>query len=322
MARRGQSVLFAVIVTFSAVSLAHAQAALQGSATAVAGVTVDEMVGRLLSFDRNRDGRVAKAELAERLQALVTRGDSDSDGALDRSEIRALVVPVPLPTFRAQAQAVGAYGFADQFQTSSRPRVDGAIDDLRLESSTRERALAIADAYVETLEITASEKLLQKMERVLTTAQIGEFRSQMAAAEARAAAASVAGGSGSSNIAQKVDPAGFIQRFRLPSPQQERAAALVEEYKSRIRFDQPYHAELLDQLSAILNPEELDNLQAALQRRPIIATEGLIAANLVRVAPRVIAPRPAPVAPIRDGIRIPVKVLDPPPPALPGPIRQ
>src|SRR5262245_41112177 len=303
MRRRGQSVVFAVIVTLGAVSLAHAQAVLQGSATAVARVTADDVVGRLLSFDRNRDGKVARVELAERMQALVTRGDVDGDGALDRTEIGALVVPVPRPTFRVQAQTVGPYAFADQFQTSSRPRVDGAIDDLRLESWTRDRALAIADAYVETLEITASEKLLQRMEKVLTTVQIGEFRSQMAAAEASAAAAVVAGGFGSGNIVQKVDPAGFIQRFRLPSPQQERAAAAAEEYRSRIRFDQPYHAELLDQLSAILNPEELGDLQAALQRRPLIATS-----NLVRLP----APRRAPVQGIGD----------PPPPAPVELIRQ
>jgi hypothetical protein len=285
MTRRGQSVVFAVIVTLGAASLAHAQAVIQGAATTVAGVTVDDVLGRLMSFDRNRDGKVARVELAERMQALVTRGDVDGDGALDRTEIGALVAPVPRPTFRVQAQTVGAYGFADQFQTSSQPRVDGAIDDLRLESSTRERA--IADAYIQTLERTASEELVQKMERVLTPAQMTSLKSLVANAEAQAARSTVSEGSGSGRI----DAAAFVQRFQLAAPERTRATAIAEEYKGRIQLDQPYQAEMLDQLSAILNPEEVDNLRAALQRRPLIATS-----NLVRLAP----PLRAPVEMIRD----------------------
>jgi len=287
MTRRGQSVVFAVIVTLGAVSLAHAQVVIQGAATTVARVTVDDVLGRLMSFDRNRDGRVARVELAERMQALVTRGDANGDDALDTGEIRALVVPTPLPTFRAQVQAVGSYGFADQFQTSSRPRVDGAIDDLRLESRTRERAIAIADAYIETLERTASEELVQKMERVLTPAQLTSLKSLIANAEAQAARSTVSEGSASGRI----DAAAFVQRFQLAAPERTRATAIAEEYKGRIQLDQPYQAEMLDQLSAILNPEEVDNLRAALQRRPLIATS-----NLVRLAP----PLRAPVEMIRD----------------------
>lgn len=92
--RRGCSVLFAVIATVGAAGLAHAQTAVQGSMAATE-LNDDHVVARLLSFDRNRDGRIARAELIERMQGLVTRGDVNGDGALDPIEINALIAPVP-----------------------------------------------------------------------------------------------------------------------------------------------------------------------------------------------------------------------------------
>ena len=126
--RRGQSVLLAVLITVSTVSLAYAQAALQGSATAVAGVSVAEVEARLLSFDRNRDGKVGRGELVERMQALVARGDADGDGALDKAEIRALVAPRARVTARG-AQAAGP-GTASRigFVRSKRPHDPASME--------------------------------------------------------------------------------------------------------------------------------------------------------------------------------------------------
>ena len=38
-------------------------------------VSPEQVVARLMSFDSNRDGRVAIDELSERMQGLVARGD-------------------------------------------------------------------------------------------------------------------------------------------------------------------------------------------------------------------------------------------------------
>ena len=46
------------------------------------------VVDRLMSFDRDRDGVITAAELSERMQGLVARGDRSGDGALDAYEIR------------------------------------------------------------------------------------------------------------------------------------------------------------------------------------------------------------------------------------------
>jgi hypothetical protein len=224
MMPRRHSALFAlIIVTFGAAGVAHAQTAVQAS-TGVTELSKDDMVARLLSFDRNRDGRVARAELIERMRGLVTRGDVTGDGTLDTTEINALIAPVPALTARGPQARRSGYALADLFQSSSRVHVDGAIEDLRLESPARERALAIASAYVAPIE------------------------SQV-----------------------------------------------------RVNLDEPHRIELLERLSAILNPEELDNLRAALERRPIIATEGVIATKRVFVK---------------------TKFSDPPTPVLPPPFRQ
>lgn len=60
--------------------------------------SADEVVARLLSFDRDGDGKVQKAELAERMHAMLNRADGNGDGALDAAEVRRLAVSPQRPT--------------------------------------------------------------------------------------------------------------------------------------------------------------------------------------------------------------------------------
>src|SRR5262249_5544150 len=54
------------------------------------GVTADQIVERIMSFDKNNDGKITIDELPERMQHLIALGDLDKDGALDKEEIRKL----------------------------------------------------------------------------------------------------------------------------------------------------------------------------------------------------------------------------------------
>jgi EF hand len=54
------------------------------------GVPADELVEHIMSFDKNKDGKVTKDELPERLQYLIELGDLNGDGALDADELRRL----------------------------------------------------------------------------------------------------------------------------------------------------------------------------------------------------------------------------------------
>src|SRR5262245_51683698 len=53
-------------------------------------VSFDDIVERIMAFDKNKDGKVTKDELPERMHDLITRGDTNKDGALDKDEIRKL----------------------------------------------------------------------------------------------------------------------------------------------------------------------------------------------------------------------------------------
>ena len=53
-------------------------------------VSTDDVVARLMTFDRDRDGKVTSVELSERMHSLITQGDQSGDGALDLSEVRAV----------------------------------------------------------------------------------------------------------------------------------------------------------------------------------------------------------------------------------------
>src|SRR5438270_10154997 len=54
------------------------------------GVPADELVERLMRYDKNGDGKITKDELPERMHYLIELGDTNKDGALDRDEIKAL----------------------------------------------------------------------------------------------------------------------------------------------------------------------------------------------------------------------------------------
>ncbi|MCX6631640.1 MAG: hypothetical protein NTW28_28860 [Candidatus Solibacter sp.] len=64
------------------------------------GNSVEETVKTLMAFDTNGDGKLQKAELPERMQAIFERGDANRDGLLTADEVRAM----------AQAQAQPATG--------------------------------------------------------------------------------------------------------------------------------------------------------------------------------------------------------------------
>ena len=57
-------------------------------------VNPDIVIARLMTFDRDNDGRLVKSELPERMQNLLA-ADASGDQALDRDEIRAMARPAP-----------------------------------------------------------------------------------------------------------------------------------------------------------------------------------------------------------------------------------
>ena len=47
----------------------------------------EEMANRMMEYDADKDGKLTKTELPERMQGMLERGDADKDGTLTRDEI-------------------------------------------------------------------------------------------------------------------------------------------------------------------------------------------------------------------------------------------
>ena len=62
----------------------------RGEGSGPGGASPDELLETLLAFDKNKDGKLQKAEVPERMQGLFTRGDANKDGILTTAEIRGL----------------------------------------------------------------------------------------------------------------------------------------------------------------------------------------------------------------------------------------
>jgi len=87
----------------------------------IPGPTADELLAALMTFDKNKDGKLSKAEIPERQQGILDRGDTDKNGVLDAAELRKLTAdqaaapPVP-PMPRGPGR--GGFGGLDLASTA------------------------------------------------------------------------------------------------------------------------------------------------------------------------------------------------------------
>jgi EF hand len=134
-----------------------------------AGLGVDDVVARLMAFDKNKDGRITKDELPERMQFLIDLGDSNKDGALDRDEIKKL----------ATTRATSRRGFGPDFA----PRgIGGVVDDLKLSGKKKDRAMAAVTAHEEKVRKLTEEaraELLRKMKEILNEDEWKDFKAAL-----------------------------------------------------------------------------------------------------------------------------------------------
>src|SRR5262249_20855257 len=95
---------------------------------------VEQIVERLMVFDRNSDGKVTAEELPERLHHLIAMGDTNKDGALDREEIRTLAST--LDSF-VNLTAGGPGGPGGRPGPPGGPNLQRAVDDLKLTGQSK-----------------------------------------------------------------------------------------------------------------------------------------------------------------------------------------
>ena len=174
----------------------------------------------------------------------------------------------------------GSYGFADDFGFSSRLRIDGALDDLRLEAGTRERAGTIAASYAKALDEKTVDDLVAELDPLLTN---GQFLDVLLALDNRTNKAKetingaliVAVKSEVVTTERGKEMLRRIGGYGLSVQQQMAAEAAVERFDRRVRLGEAERTELLAQLKDVLSDEERENLGAALARRPVVASGGV-----------------------------------------------
>lgn len=238
---------------------------------------VDLVIARMMTFDRNNDGLVAKDELPDRMRNLIG-GDVGGDGALDRGEILTLATaPRPMMATGGGFPRPGGYTFGDQLELSSRSHVLGALDDLRLPESSRAHALAVVEPFMESLEAQATTALLKDLEGLLTENQLARVRAAVNRQLApRPTTITRPDGTIATVLGQFMagpDVAAAINQFQLPRWQHALALDAVRQFKDRLR--DAGRTVLLEHLKGILSDEERENFGAALARRPLVKAGGV-----------------------------------------------
>ena len=272
------------------------------TATVNSLVTPGMVVARLMTFDRDHDGRVAKSELPERMQNLLA-GDVNGDNTLDSAEIRALATQAPRVPVSATVPGGriggggGGYTFGDQVSLSTRSHVEGALEDLRLDTATAARALGIVRPFMDRLEADASAAFRKELEGLMSPGQATSLGTmldrQMSGPGRTVPVITRPDGSKVQVFTMRMGPdlARMIEGFALPPEQTKAAHAALDRFKARIRPADADRAALLDELKGVLDNEERENFGAALQRRPLVKANQL--AGIVQGLPgRNFAPGP------------------------------
>jgi hypothetical protein len=160
-----------------------------------APISVDDIVERIMAFDKNKDGKITKDELPERMQFLIELGDANKDGALDKDEIRKLVT--------SRAAAPGGFGVGG-FQVRAGPGpgpvtfgpgpgpgfgpgpgpsvLEGVVDDLKLPGRKKDQATAAVKAHQENVRRLMDEAradLLEKMKEILSEEELQDFKAAL-----------------------------------------------------------------------------------------------------------------------------------------------
>jgi hypothetical protein len=158
-------------------------------------VTSEQIIERLMTFDKNNDGKIVADELPERMQHLVALGDTNKDAALDRDEIRKLATTLEAfagltapggPGGAAKGfggfKGDGPKGFGLKGAPKSVAEAQRALDDLNVTGPTRDKADLVLQAQSDKLkkidELSRAE-LVVKMKEILKDDDYRAFKAAL-----------------------------------------------------------------------------------------------------------------------------------------------
>ena len=248
--------------------------------TADARLSVDDVLARMMTFDRDRDGRVATGELSERMQDLVARGDKSGDGALDESEIRQLATAKQFAV-----RSFGGYGFGDTTGLSSRNHIENSIDDLRLAPDTSREAKRIAVAFFDEFQAAAATNLRKALAPVIPEQLLAQLEASLTRLNAvpTVVTQTTVDGTRLRSVTTSAAAAAPVNQL-LSSDQLGAVRDAADAFRAEQQFDDARRLQLVARLSGLLTAEESENLGAALARRPLVKGSGPSLAQLMPAA--------------------------------------
>jgi hypothetical protein len=148
-------------------------------------LTADDVIERILSFDKNKVGKITADELPERMQYLVEKGDTNKDGALDRDEIKKLAADSAKDGSSISATPVGRSGRGGRGGQSSpgsgltHVAIEQAVNDLKLPEEKKETAASVIKAQqaeTRTLTTMVHAELLLQLGEILNEEELKTFK--------------------------------------------------------------------------------------------------------------------------------------------------
>ena len=266
----------------------------------------DQIVARVMSFDRDGDGKVVEEELIERMKALVARGDVDGDHALDRGEI-ANLARNPIPGEGGRVAGFPMYQVPLDTWFPERSHIEGVLTDLKLEGGVHANALAVVAAHeprVAAASRRAAGQLLREMEGVLSIEQLADLQTILERQAARDLRTQLAFANGSARVVNTVSfqmagdsrvvrrfpgtgpVKGLIDHFGLSPEKTRQGHAAIERYEANLRAaGEAERGDLVERMSGILTEQERGDFQAALGRRSAIPMNVTFRTGAVSGAP-------------------------------------
>jgi Ca2+-binding EF-hand superfamily protein len=99
-----------------------------GDEAPAAPTSPDELAAMLMAFDKNKDGKLKKAEVPERLQGVFARADENKDGVLTADEIKKAAAAQPQPTAARGREGEGRAGEPGRGGPPRRDALFAALD--------------------------------------------------------------------------------------------------------------------------------------------------------------------------------------------------
>ncbi len=152
------------------------------------GLSGDDILERIMSFDKNKDGKITIDELPERMQNLIAKGDTNKDGSLDREEIKKLAADLAKDGSFAAGGPGGRGGRGGRGGPGGPAAglppgaIERAVDDLKLSEKKKETAAVAVKAHQENMrKLTdlARADLLLTISDVLGEEELKKFKTTL-----------------------------------------------------------------------------------------------------------------------------------------------